>query len=104
MSELSVLLIPLQTLPGYPAAPTPSLMEFLLLLIIIPGLIGVLVPGLTMGRSWLGQARGENAAIQPCHALPGRAPRGRARVQPRPKPRRRRTAHLPPLPANRRDR
>ena len=72
MSELSVLLIPLQTLPDYPAAPTPSLMDFLWLLIIIPGLIGVLVTGLTMGRSWLGQDREENAAIEPFHALQGR--------------------------------
>lgn len=55
MSPLSALLTPLQTLPGFPEAPVPGVLDILWFVLIIPGSIAVVIMALTMGRSWAGK-------------------------------------------------
>lgn len=47
------MLVPLETLPGWPAAPEPSALQLLLLLVGAPLLIGLVVAGM----SWVGSTR-----------------------------------------------
>jgi hypothetical protein len=39
------MLVPLETLPGWPAAPDPSLLQFLGLLVGVPLVVGLLISG-----------------------------------------------------------
>lgn len=60
---MSTLLPVLQgTLPGFPPAPAPSLLEALMIMLIIPAVIGVVIVGMGMGRTWLKADRAEEAA------------------------------------------
>ena len=47
------MLVPLETLPGWPAAPEPSVLQLLALLVGAPLIIGLVVAGL----SWIGSTR-----------------------------------------------
>lgn len=51
MSELFSILVPLQTFPGWPQAPTPSLVDFLVLLVGIPVAAGVIIGLAALGSS-----------------------------------------------------
>lgn len=61
MFGLTPLLLPLQTLPGWPEAPVPTLGEGLIIMLGIPGAIGVLITAMIMGPLWLKRSRDTGA-------------------------------------------
>lgn len=80
---MSTLLRVLQgTLPGFPSAPTPSLLEALMIMLIIPAVIGVVIMGWGMGRTWLKADREASEAEVERGTLSGGAlPGGASRAE-----------------------
>lgn len=68
---MSTLLIPVLrgTLPGFPTAVEPTLLETLTLILFIPAGIAILIMALGMGRRWLAQ----DAAVKPVEVPEGHA-------------------------------
>ncbi|WP_040161358.1 hypothetical protein [Nigerium massiliense] len=75
MSPLSAILIPLQTLPGYPEAPAHGALDILWFVLLIPVVVAVIILALTMGRTWMGK---DDAEELPMDALQGRKARENA--------------------------
>lgn len=60
MNELVSMLVPLQgTLPGWPLAPEPSVLQVLGLLVGVPAIVFVIVAVIGKGKEFVRAARGE---------------------------------------------
>ncbi|QLQ16237.1 MAG: hypothetical protein HZY73_11895 [Micropruina sp.] len=55
-------LLPLETLPGWPAAPNPTGLETFILLLGIPFAVGAVMTAWLVGRAWFAQGRAETSA------------------------------------------
>ena len=57
MSHLTALLPVLETLPGFPTAPTPSVLELLMVTVVLPSVIAAAIMLLSIGPHWWRTAR-----------------------------------------------
>lgn len=51
--SINALLPVLEALPGYPVAPTPSLLDLLVIIVAIPAAIGIPIFLIAMGKYWM---------------------------------------------------
>lgn len=54
-------LLPLETLPGWPAAADPTALQTFGLLLGIPFVIGAVIAAPMLGRAWFARGRGETS-------------------------------------------
>ncbi len=64
MSTFSALMPVLETLPGFPPAPEPTVLESLLYLLVWPLAIAIPIFVLGMGPAWFRRSRGATTEVE----------------------------------------
>ena len=63
MFGLSAFPLPLETLPGWPAAPDPSMVEVLFILLGVPALVAAVPTVLTLAPLWFRRSQGASKDV-----------------------------------------